>query len=160
MGEDFSCWWNCSTHGGLKSCSNDVLGLKNEHYKQYCQKMLEDDFCHIVNCDLGEARKRCPKQCKEKQHEWKNIGAGFCMDAFGSYFNDLETNWQGSGLYDLDECKEFCEKMGETCVGIVFRTACSLKVRNGITEEDAKALVPNFRSVSWQNNFHYSSTGG
>ena len=55
--------------------------------------------------------------------------------------------------------------MEETCVGIVFypngnESSCSLNLRNGVTEEDAKALVPNFCSSGGFNNFHYNSTGG
>ena len=87
------------------------------------------------------------------------------MDAFGSYFNDLENYWKGSCQYNIDECKVFCEQIGETCVGIVFypngnESSCSLNLRNGVTEEDAKALVPNFCSSGGFNNFHYNSTGG
>ena len=99
--------------------------------------------------------------------EWKKIGAGVCEDAFGSSFNDLENNWKGSCQYDIDECKEFCEQMGEACVGIVFypngnESSCSLNLRNGITQEDAKKLVPKFCSHVVFNNFSYgySSTGG
>ena len=57
--------------------------------------------------------------------------------------------------------------MGEACVGIVFypngnESSCSLNLRNGITQEDAKKLVPKFCSHVVFNNFSYgySSTGG
>ena len=87
------------------------------------------------------------------------------MDAFGSYFNDLENYWKGSCQYNIDECKVFCEQMGETCVGIHFHpnkneSSCSLQLRNGITKEDAQALVPNFCYHFMFSNFLYNSTGG
>ena len=43
-----------------------ILGLKNEHYKS------EKEFCPIVNCEIDEAKRRCPKQCEEKQGGNKN----------------------------------------------------------------------------------------
>ena len=99
--------------------------------------------------------------------EWKEIGEGFCLDVTGSYFNGLVSNiYEEACQYDLHECKDFCQKMGKICVGIEFhysdrnQDGCVLLVRNGVSEEDAQKLVPNFCSYPPDQEFYHRTIGG
>ena len=59
-----------------------ILGLKNEHYKS------EKEFCPIVNCEIDEAKRRCPKQCEEKQGGNKILIKSTILD-FQNYLSVL-----------------------------------------------------------------------
>jgi len=94
--------------------------------------------------------------------EFANFGEGSCMDAEGSYFNDLENYWQDidSCQYSFNMCKYYCKRMGKSCVGIVYGASCSLKLRNGVSKSEAQALVPDFCASSALSDSGYTSTGG
>lgn len=102
------------------------------------------------------------------------------MDEVGSYFNRLGDRNSPpccygencdydmmEGSYSLGSCKNYCERMGEACVGIQFysnnkntKNSCELLVLDGISKQSAWALAPKFCTDPTMVYFGFDSIGG